>query len=205
MPIDARHPREIRRDIRNGKLTGITAGLGANHVQANLAVLPKGYAYDFLLFCQRNPKPCPLLEVTDPGSPHPGRVARGADLRTDLPQYRIFRHGAPADEVRRITDLWREDFVAFLLGCSFTFEAAMQRAGIPVRHLDERRNVPMYISSVMCRPAGTFAGPMVVSMRPVPAGLISQTVQVTARSPLAHGAPIHIGDPAEIGIHDLSR
>ena len=203
--LAALDPAAVRAAIRAGRWIGPTAGLAPGFVQANLVLLPVSHAYDFLLFCQRNPKPCPLLEVTDPGDPHPGRVARGADLRTDLPQYRIFRHGAPADEVRRITDLWREDFVAFLLGCSFTFEAAMQRAGIPVRHLDERRNVPMYISSVMCRPAGAFAGPMVVSMRPVPAGLIPRAVQVTARYPLAHGAPLHIGDPAEIGIHDLSR
>ena len=203
--LAALNPAAVRAAIRAGRWTGPTAGLVPGFAQANLVLLPAPYAYDFLLFCQRNPKPCPLLEVTDRGTPYPDRIAAGADLRTDLPQYRIFRHGSPAGEARRITDLWREDFIAFLLGCSFTFEAAMRHAGISVRHLEEGRNVSMYISTLMCRPAGAFAGPMVVSMRPVAAGLIPRAVQVTARCPLAHGAPIHIGDPSAIGIRDLSR
>src|SRR5438046_9340333 len=135
MPIDARHPRQSRRDSRTGKLTGITAGLGANHVQANLAVLPRDYAYDFLLFCQRNPRPCPLLEVTDVGSAEPVGVAPGADLRTDIPRYRIYKDGVVADEVTDVTPYWRDDLVAFLLGCSFTFEWALLEAGIRLRHV----------------------------------------------------------------------
>src|SRR3990172_6867086 len=129
MPIDTRHPREIRADIRRGALSGITAGLGQNFVQANLAVLPRDWAYDFLVFCQRNPRPCPLIEVTDPGSPEPVGVAPGADLRTDIPRYRIYKDGALADEVTDATPYWRDDLVAFLLGCSFTFEWALLEAG----------------------------------------------------------------------------
>src|SRR2546427_1515883 len=156
MPIDTRQPREIRRDIRNGKLTGITAGLGQNHVQANLAVLPKDVAYDFLLFCQRNPRPCPLLEVTDVGSAEPVGVAPGADLRTDIPRYRIYTHGELTDEVTDATPYWRDDLVAFLLGCSFTFEWALLEAGVRLWHVEHGKNVAMWRTSIPCRPAGLF-------------------------------------------------
>src|SRR5213596_3125329 len=148
MPIDTRHPREIRRDIRNGKLTGVTAGVGANHVQANLAVLPRDYAYDFLLFCQRNPRPCPLLEVTDVGSAEPVGVAPGADLRTDIPRYRIYTHGELTDEVTDATPYWRDDLVAFLLGCSFTFEWALLEAGVRLWHVEHGKNVAMWRTSI---------------------------------------------------------
>ncbi|PYN33931.1 MAG: putative hydro-lyase [Candidatus Rokuibacteriota bacterium] len=205
MPIDPRHPREIRRDIRNGKLTGITAGLGAGHVQANLAVLPRDCAYDFLLFCQRNPRPCPLLEVTDAGSTEPVGVAPGADLRTDLPRYRIYKHGELADEVTDATPYWRDDLVAFLLGCSFTFEWALLEAGIRLWHVEHGKNVAMWRTSIPCRPAGVFHGPVVVSMRPIASADLSKAVTASARFPGAHGAPIHIGDPAAIGIRDLAR
>jgi len=205
MPIDPRHPREIRRDIRNGKLTGITAGLGAGHVQANLAVLPRDCAYDFLLFCQRNPRPCPLLEVTDAGSTEPVGVAPGADLRTDLPRYRIYKQGELADEVTDATPYWRDDLVAFLLGCSFTFEWALLEAGIHLWHVEHGKNVAMWRTSIPCRPAGVFHGPVVVSMRPIASADLSKAVTASARFPGAHGAPIHIGDPAAIGIRDLAR
>jgi len=205
MPIDARHPKEIREEIRRGKYTGVTAGLAPGYVQANLAVLPKDYAYDFLVFCQRNPRPCPLIEVTDPGSPEPTGVALAADLRTDIPKYRIYRDGQLADEVTDITPYWRNDLVAFLLGCSFTFEWALLDAGVPMRHIEAGRNVAMWRTSIACRPAGRFQGPMVVSMRPIPAELVPKAVTVTARFPMAHGAPVHIGDPATIGIKDVDR
>src|SRR5438046_10089123 len=165
MPIDRRHPREIRRDIRNGKLTGITAGLGAGHVQANLAVLPKDYAYDFLLFCQRTPRPCPLLEVTDAGSAEPVAVASGADLRTDLPRYRIYKHGELADEVTDATPYWRDDLVAFPLGCSFTFQWALLEAGVRLSHVEHGKNVAMWRTSIPCRPDGRLPRPSVASMR----------------------------------------
>ena len=205
MPIDARHPREIRADIRSGKLSGITAGLGEGHVQANLAVLPKEQAYDFLLFCQRNPRPCPLIEVTDVGSPEPVGVAPGADLRTDIPRYRIYADGVLADELTDVTAYWRDDLVAFLLGCSFTFEWALLDAGIRLRHVEQGRNVAMWRTSIECRPAGAFHGPMVVSMRPIPAPQLSKAVTASARFPGAHGAPVHIGDPGSIGITDIAR
>jgi uncharacterized protein YcsI (UPF0317 family) len=205
MPIDARHPREIRADIRSGTLTGITAGLGEGHVQANLAVLPRDQAYDFLLFCQRNPRPCPLIEVTDVGSTEPVGVAPGADLRTDIPRYRIYKDGELADEVTDVTAWWRDDLVAFLLGCSFTFEWALLEAGIRLKHVEQGRNVAMWRTSIACRPAGAFHGPMVVSMRPIPAAQLSKAVTASARFPNAHGAPVHIGDPSAIGIADVTR
>ena len=204
MPIDTRHPREIRADIRAGRVTSVTAGLGAGHVQANLAVLPRDYAYDFLLFCQRNPRPCPLLEVTDVGSPEPTGVAPGADLRTDIPRYRIYEDGVMTREVTDATPYWRDDLVAFLLGCSFTFEWALMDAGIKLWHVEHGRNVAMWRTSLETRPAGVFHGPTVVSMRPIPAEQLSKAVTASARFPGAHGAPIHIGDPAAIGIHDIS-
>jgi uncharacterized protein YcsI (UPF0317 family) len=205
MPIDARHPREIRADIRRGALSGVTAGLGQGYVQANLAVLSRDYAYDFLLFCQRNPRPCPLLEVTDVGSPVPVSVAPGADLRTDVPRYRIYKDGVMADEVTDITPYWRDDLVAFLLGCSFTFEWALLEAGIRLWHVEHGKNVAMWRTSIACRPAGVFHGPMVVSMRPIPTEHLSRAVTASARFPGAHGAPVHIGDPAAIGIEDINR
>ena len=205
MPIDTRHPREIRRDIRNGKITGVTAGLGQGYVQANLAVLPKENAYDFLLFCQRNPKPCPLVEVTDVGSPEPVGVAPGADLRTDIPGYRIYKDGELADEVRDVKAYWRDDLVAFLLGCSFTFEWAMIEAGIPLWHIEHGKNVAMWRTSMACRPAGVFHGPMVVSMRPIAAAHLAKAVTASARFPATHGAPVHVGDPRAIGIDDIDR
>jgi uncharacterized protein YcsI (UPF0317 family) len=205
MLIDTRHPREIRQDIRNGKLEGITAGLGQNYVQANLAVLPRDQAYDFLLFCQRNPRPCPLLEVTDVGSPEPVGVAPGADLRTDIPRYRIYKHGELADEVTDATPYWRDDLVAFLLGCSFTFEWALLDAGIRLWHVEHGKNVAMWRTSTQCRPAGAFHGPMVVSMRPIATAQLAKAVTASARFPGAHGAPVHVGDPDAIGIADITR
>src|SRR5262245_11920758 len=205
MPIDARHPRDIRADVRAGRLSGVTAGLGAGFVQANLAVLQREVAYDFLLFSQRNPRPCPLLEVTDVGSPEPVGVAPGADLRTDIPRYRIYKHGELADEVTDVTAYWRDDLVAFLLGCSFTFEWALLEAGIRLWHVDNGANVAMWRTSIACRPSGIFHGPMVVSMRPIPAAQLAKAVTASARFPGAHGAPVHIGDPAAIGIRDITR
>jgi uncharacterized protein YcsI (UPF0317 family) len=196
-------PSAVREEIRAGRWRGPTAGLAVGYAQANLVILPRAWAYDFLLFCHRNPKPCPLLAVTDPGEPRPGDVALGSDLRTDVPGYRIFEH--PAGETSAITGLWRDDLVAFLLGCSFTFEASILRAGIGVRHIELGVNVPMYVTTIPCRPAGPFAGPLVVSMRPVPWAQVPRVVQITARYPLAHGPPVHVGDPAAIGVRDLKR
>ena len=196
---------EIRRACRRGELTGQTSGLASGFAQANLVVLPQADAADFLLFCQRNPKPCPLLEVTDIGSPVPVRFAPDADLRTDLPRYRVWKSGALVDEPTDVTSQWRDDFVSFLIGCSFTFETALQAAGVGVRHIDEGRNVPMYRTNVACLPAGQFHGELVVSMRPLTPADAIRAVQITSRYPRVHGAPVHFGDPAAIGIADLAR
>jgi len=205
LSLSTAHPKEVRERIRRGEWVRPTAGCAAGYVQANLVVLPRELAYDFLLFTHRNPRPCPLLEVTDPGSPEPVRVAPGADLRTDLPKYRVYRHGVLAEEVTDLLPLWRDDLVAFLLGCSFTFEAALLKAEVPVRHLEEGCNVPMYITNRPCAPAGLFEGPLVVSMRPIPPEKVARAAAVTARFPAVHGAPVHVGAPEALGIRDLGR
>lgn len=195
---------QVRRACRNGELTEQTGGLAPGYAQANLAILPKELAFDFQLFCQRNPKPCPLLDVTELGSPVPRAVAPQADLRTDLPRYRVWENGKLVDEPTDIRDLWQDDFVAFVIGCSFTFEAAMLRAKIPVRHLELGQGVPMFLTNIECTPAGLFHGPMVVSMRPLKPADAIRAVQVTSRYPKVHGAPVHLGLPGQIGIQDLS-
>jgi uncharacterized protein YcsI (UPF0317 family) len=168
-------------------------------------VVPRELAFDFLLFCQRNPKPCPLLDVTEPGDPEPRLVAPGADLRTDLPCYRVYRNGELVDEPADLARWWRADLVGFLLGCSFTFENALLQAGVPVRHLEAGCNVPMYRTNRPCRTAGVFRGPMVVSMRPLTPAQAVTAVRVCIRFPRAHGTPIHLGEPEALGIRDLGR
>ena len=195
----------VRQACRSGKWTGQTAGLARGFTQANLVMLPQAQAMDFLLFCQRNPKPCPLLAVTEPGKVCPGKLAPDADLRTDLPQYRVWRNGELVDEPTEITRYWQDDFVSFLIGCSFTFEDALLRAGVPVRHIELGRNVPMYLTNLECVPAGVFHGPLVVSMRPMKPAEAVRAVQITSRFPSVHGAPVHLGLPEQIGIHDLSK
>jgi uncharacterized protein YcsI (UPF0317 family) len=205
--MDLRHASgaEIRRLASTGAWTGPTAGLAMGYVQANLVIVPRSLAFDFLLFCQRNPKPCPVLDVTEAGSPEPAVVAPGADLRTDLPRYRVYRHGELVEEPDNLRGHWRDDFVGFLTGCSFTFEQALQEAGVPLRHVEAGCNVPMFRTNITCRPEGVFRGPMVVSMRPMAADQAIRAVQVCSRFPRAHGAPIHIGDPARIGIRDIAK
>ncbi len=198
-------PREVREQIRSGQWRGVTSGVAPGYVQANLAILPQELAFDFLLFCQRNPKPCPLLEVVEAGHISPDLTAPGADIRTDLPGYRVYRNGEFTEEVESLEPLWRDDLVSFLLGCSFSFEAALTDAGVPLRHQEMGCNVPMYITNIPTTPAGVFSGPMVVSMRPIPQPRIVRAVQVTSRFPATHGAPVHIGDPAAIGIKDIGR
>jgi uncharacterized protein YcsI (UPF0317 family) len=195
----------VREHARLGRWNSATSGLALGYVQANLVVVPRELAFDFLLFCHRNPKPCPLLDVTEPGSPEPRGVAPGADLRTDLPRYRVFQYGEPVDEPADLLRWWRDDLVAFLLGCSFTFESALLQAGLPVRHLERDGNVPMYRTNRPCVPAGVFHGPLVVSMRPMTPAQAVRATQVCSRFPRAHGAPVHFGDPEAIGIRDLGR
>lgn len=196
---------DVREAARAGRLTGPTAGLALGYVQANLVVVPRDLAFDFLLFCQRNPKPCPVLDVTEPGSAEPRLVAAGADLRTDLPRYRVYKQGELVDEPDNLTAYWRDEFVGFLTGCSFTFEHALLEAGLPVRHIEDGSNVPMFRTNIACRPAGPFAGPMVVSMRPMTMEQAIRAVGVCSRFPRAHGVPIHIGEPEQIGILDIMR
>ena len=198
-------PKEIRNLIRKGKWDKPTAGLAMGYAQANLVILPQKYAFDFLLFCQRNPKPCPLLEVLEPGEFRTKFLSLDADIRTDIPLYNIYRKGRLQNTVREIKNFWKENFVSFLLGCSFSFEEAMLRAKIPVRHIEENKNVPMFITHISCKPAGFFHGPMVVTMRPIPSEKVTRVVQITSRYALVHGAPIHFGDPSEIGIKNLRR
>jgi uncharacterized protein YcsI (UPF0317 family) len=203
--MDEASPAAVREAIRRGQWTGPTAGLAPDYVQANLVVLPEADAFDFLRFCLRNPKPCPVLEVCDPGSPVPAELAPEADLRTDLPGYRVWRSGELADERDEVASLWRDDLVAFLIGCSFTFERALLAAGLPVRHAEQRVNVPMYRTSRDCVPAGRFSGPLVVSMRPMTPSQALLAAEITANYPEVHGAPVHAGDPAELGIADIAE
>lgn len=185
-------------------LVAPTTGHARGFTQANLVMLPKDWAFDMLLFAQRNPQPVPLLDVTDPGSTGTA-LAPGADLRTDVPRYRVWENGELVAEPTDVRDLWRDDLVSFLIGCSFSFELALLDAGVPVRNLEQGRNVSMYRTNVECRPAGRLSGPLVVSMRPVPAAQVVAAVQVTGRMPQVHGAPVHVGAPEALGIEDLAR
>ncbi len=196
---------EARMAIRKEDWTAPTPGLAPGYTQANLVILPKEYALDFFLFCQRNPKPCPVLDVTDPGSFQTVLFAKDGDVRTDIPRYRIYRDGVLEKEVLNIKDYWRDDLVAFLIGCSFSFENALTEAGVPIRHIEENVNVPMYITNIETIPGGMFSGPMVVSMRPIPADQVDLAVKITGMLPQVHGAPVHIGDPKEIGITDINN
>ncbi|GGH88660.1 uncharacterized protein YcsI (UPF0317 family) [Pullulanibacillus pueri] len=198
-------PSEVRQIIRNNQWVKPTSGVAEGYTQGNLAILPKALAYEFLLFCQRNPKPCPVLDVTDLGKPHLPLVAPEADIRVDLPKYRVYRRGELVEEPTDITHLWTENMVGFLLGCSFSFEKALMNAGVPVRHIEEDCNVPMYKTNIQCHKAGRFEGPMVVSMRPIPEHQVVKAVEVTSQFPNVHGSPIHIGNPASIGIEDINR
>ncbi|HEX2072142.1 MAG TPA: putative hydro-lyase [Geodermatophilus sp.] len=196
-------PAEVRQRYRVG-LAVPTSGVAPGFAQANLVVLPRDWALDMLLFAQRNPKPVPLLEVTEPGS-YRTTLAPDADLRTDLPLYRVWRDGELVEEPTDVVDLWTEDLVAFLIGCSFSFETALLDAGVPVRNIEQGRNVSMYRTNRACRPAGRLSGPLVVTMRPIPGDRVVTAVQVTARMPEVHGAPVHVGAPAALGIADLAR
>lgn len=199
------HPRDVRRAIRRGEHTGHTAGVAPGYVQGNLCILPREYAADFLLFCQRNPKPCPILGVTEPGDPHLPALAEDLDLRTDVSLYRVFRDGKAVGDVPNLRELWRDDLVSFVMGCSFSFEQALMEAGLPLRYVEQGRNVPMYRTSVDTAPAGPFRGKLVVSMRPFTPPDAIRAIQITSRYPTVHGAPVHIGRPDLIGIQDLAR
>lgn len=198
------HPRELRRLIRDRKWTQPTSGAAKGYIQANLVMMPQEQAFSFLLFCVRNPKPCPILDVLEPGCFEPA-IAAGADLRTDLPRYRIYENGRLKTETENVSDWAHGGMVSFLLGCSFSFENAMLAAGLPIRNIEEGKNVSMYVTDRDCRPAGPFTSKLVVTMRPMTPAQAVRAVQITTRFHLTHGAPVHIGDHREIGIKDLDR
>ncbi len=198
-------PEEVRKLIRQGKIEKPTSGMCAGFAQANLVVLPRDLAYDFLLFTQRNPKSCPVLEVSDMGSRHLHYLAKDADIAKDIPKYRVYKEGILTGEYTSVEDIWREDFVSFLIGCSFSFESELLRAGIGIRHIEENCNVPMYITNIECEPAGIFHGKMVVSMRPIPYNQVVKSITITETMPTVHGTPIHIGAPEVIGINNINK
>ena len=194
----------VRQACRSGALHAHTSGLASAHVQGNLVILPQAHAADFLRFCQANPKPCPLLGVSEAGDPALPPLGEDIDIRTDLPRYRVWRDGMLVDEPTDVRALWSDDLVSFVIGCSFTFEHALMAEGIVLRHVEQGRNVAMYRTSMATVPAGAFHGPMVVSMRPLRAADAIRAVQITSRFPAVHGAPVHIGDPALIGIRSIA-
>jgi uncharacterized protein YcsI (UPF0317 family) len=196
---------DVRMRARLGLFDGQTAGLAPGFVQGNLAILPAQLAGDFLRFCHLNPKPCPVIGISEPGSPHVPGLGADLDLRTDLPRYRVWRRGELVEEPTSVGHVWRDDLVAFVIGCSFSFEEALIEDGVPLRHVACGRNVAMYRTSIPTVKAGPFEGPLVVSMRPLKAADAIRAIQITSRFPAVHGAPVHLGDPALIGIDDISR
>ena len=195
----------VRHAARSGALDAPTSGLAYGYVQGNLAILPRDCAEDFLRFCQANPKPCPLLGVSEPGDPAMPALGADLDIRTDIPRYRVWRDGMLVNEPRDIKSIWRDDLVSFVLGCSFSFEEALLAADVPVRHISLKQNVPMYRTSIATQRAGRFHGPLVVSMRPMRPADAIRAVQITSRLPAVHGAPVHLGFPEAIGIADIGK
>ncbi len=195
----------VRAAIRDGRYVRHTAGLADGRLQCNVVILPEAFALDFMRYCQRNPKPCPLVGVSDTGDPMMRTLGADIDIRTDVPLYNVYRDGVLAEQMTGIGDIWRGDMVAFALGCSFTFERALAAAGIPLRHVERDTTVPMFRTTIDTVPAGPFSGGMVVSMRPVPAADVERTVAISSRYPLAHGGPVQVGSPDAIGIDDIDR
>lgn len=196
---------DVRRACRAGELSGQTSGIAQGFQQGNIVILPAGLADDFLRYCVRNPKPAPVLGVSEPGDPSLPGLGPDIDIRRDVPRYRVFRDGEPMETVTDLDALWRDDFVTFVLGCSFSFETALLREKIPVRHIEAGRNVAMYATSIETESAGPFCGPMVVSMRAFAPRDAIRAIVLSSRMPQAHGAPVHLGDPAAIGIADISK
>lgn len=201
---DYADPRAARRAIRNGRHSSHTARMAPGYVQGNLCILPADWAAEFHRFCTLNPKPCPVLAIGEPGSPFLPELGAELDLRTDVPRYRVWQHGELVAEPTDIRAHWRDDLVAFAIGCSYTFEHALLDAGIPLRHVERGSNVAAWRTSIACAPAGRFAGPMVVSMRPFSPADAIRAIQITSRFPGVHGAPVHLGHPHLIGIEDLA-
>lgn len=197
---------DVRLAARKGELTSNTSGMAQGFVQANLVILPEKYSRDFLQFCQLNPKPCPLLAMSNkPGSHFVDSLGKDIDIRSDIPLYRIFESGIMVNETIDIKQYWRDDLVSFLLGCSFSFEEALIADGLEIRNLTEQKNVPMYNTSIQCQSAGIFSSNMVVSMRPMKPADAIRAIQICSRFPQVHGAPVHFGAPEDIGIKDINQ
>ncbi len=196
---------QARALIRTGQFTQQTSGLASGHVQTNIVILPKKWASDFLKFCVKNPKPCPLISVSEPGEFNLSDLGNDIDIRTDLPTYYVYENGQLDRELNDLNDIWRDDLVTFALGCSFSFEAALIEAGLSVRHINAGTNVPMYKTNIPTESSGPFAGNTIVSMRPFSVEDAIKAIQVTSHYRAVHGAPIHFGDPEAIGIKDLSQ
>ncbi len=197
-------PKEIRKKIQNQEITDQTSGRCPGYAQGNLVILPKAYAFDFLLFSMRNPKPCPILEVVESGK-NLKQTAPGEPVTKVFPKYRVYEDGKLSGEYTDIDHLWQDDFVTFILGCSFTFESALMEAEIAMRHIEQNKNVAMYQTTIPCEEAGFFKGNLVVSMRPIKSEDVMAAVEITSKYPKVHGAPIHIGNPLTIGIHDIRK
>ncbi len=202
----AQTPSELRAQIRSGEHSGNTSGLCQGYVQCNVAILPKEYAAEFMLFCNANPKPCPIIAVSaNAGDINIPKIGEDFDIRTDVSKYRIWKDGVLVEEVSDVTEYWRDDLVTFLIGCSFSFEEALIADGLDIRNMSEGKNVPMYNTNIACEPAGRFNGNTVVSMRPFTPADAIRMIQICTRFPSVHGAPIHFGDPAAIGIEDINK
>lgn len=197
--------RTVRKDVRAGRWRDRTVGMARGMVQGNLVILPAEHAEDFRLFCERNPKPCPLIGMTEPGDPRVPALGDDIDLRTDLPGYRVFENGVATVETHDITAYWRDDLVGFVLGCSYSFEEALMQDGLKIRHIENGTRVTIYVTDVATVPAGPFHGPTIVSMRPFTPGDAIRAIEITSRFPNVHGAPIHFGDPSVIGIDDINE
>ena len=205
-PASASNPlAQARAAIRAGTWTTHTSGVADDHVQGNVVILPQALADDFLRYCQRNPKPCPVLAVSEVGVPMLPQLGADIDIRSDVPRYRVWRRGEIVDQPTDVTGYWRDDLVTFVIGCSFSFEQALLESGLTLRHVTEGKNVAMYRTNVATEAAGPFHGPMVVSMRPMRAAAAIRAIQITSRFPDVHGAPVHLGDPALIGIKDITK
>ena len=205
MDTEAAEPAHLRRAFRTDEFMGTTANMANGFTQGNVAILPSRYALDFARFCQRNPRPCPLVGISDTGNPHIQTLGADLDIRTDLPSYNVYREGQFEQSIPNIMDLWTDDSVAFVLGCSFSFEEALLKANVPLRHIELDRTAPMYRTTIKTSPAGPFSGGMVVSMRPMSPAQAIRASAITARFPHTHGMPVHVGDPSGIGISDLTQ
>lgn len=198
------NPKELREKIRNGEFEGHTSGICSNFVQANLVIVPKEYAFDFLLFAIRNPKSCPVIDVLEAGEIE-SALAPGSDIRHDISLYYVYENGKLTNKLKDISEVWRDDFVSFLIGCSFTFESELLKENILLRHIEQNKNVAMYTTNIESKQAGPFKGPIVVSMRPIKNEMVQKAIDITARFPNMHGSPIHVGSPKELAINDITK